>query len=235
MIKFERRSHSGHFSPWLCTSHEAVLAPPSNEGVEIPDPWPEQDALEEDEAEQAALPPGEEEGIELGSAPPSPSTSFLTDGISTADLPRASSTESPLPSYHSYTPSDQDAADIHSVLDTESLRAVFLRQRELPASSSSSTWGSLHVHHSADQELGEAPATDAEPKTVDPAPAASPHCVRRIGSYTVEERRERIERFRAKRLRRNYRSSLRYPRRQALSAMRQRVHGRFTNNENDND
>ena len=51
--------------------------------------------------------------------------------------------------------------------------------------------------------------------------------VRRIGKYTVEERQERIRRFREKRQARNFKKKIKYVCRKTLADSRPRVHGRF--------
>ncbi|KAH6769020.1 CCT motif family protein [Perilla frutescens var. frutescens] len=53
----------------------------------------------------------------------------------------------------------------------------------------------------------------------------------KVGRYSAEERRERIDRYRAKRSRRNFNKTIKYVCRKTLADGRQRVRGRFVRND----
>ena len=50
---------------------------------------------------------------------------------------------------------------------------------------------------------------------------------RRIGKYSIEERQEKIRRYREKKLQRNFKKTIKYTCRKTLADSRPRVHGRF--------
>ncbi|RWR95513.1 two-component response regulator-like protein APRR1 isoform X1 [Cinnamomum micranthum f. kanehirae] len=55
--------------------------------------------------------------------------------------------------------------------------------------------------------------------------------VRKVGRYSVEERRERIKRYRNKRNQRNFHKKIKYECRKTLADNRPRIRGRFAKNE----
>ncbi|XXG81048.1 hypothetical protein AAC387_Pa09g1776 [Persea americana] len=55
--------------------------------------------------------------------------------------------------------------------------------------------------------------------------------VRKVGRYSVEERRERIKRYRNKRNQRNFHKKIKYECRKTLADSRPRIRGRFAKNE----
>ncbi|XP_077214204.1 uncharacterized protein LOC143878689 [Tasmannia lanceolata] len=59
--------------------------------------------------------------------------------------------------------------------------------------------------------------------------------ITKVGRYTAEERRERIERYRSKRNQRNFHKKIKYACRKTLADSRPRVRGRFARNEETGD
>ena len=208
---------------------ERVLAP-SNKGIEIPE-W-----LEQVDTDGQASPRGEAQQGEGrdGVVPPPLSprqTSSMLPEISsprfTSLIPGSFSVDTPFTHDTSDAPGDISLEDVQSDHEKDSIQTSFHPSNELATSSSSSTWETV----SYAPELDGSNSSLKRPRETPDTETGSAKCTRRIGAYTVEERKDKIDRFRAKRPLRNYKSSIRYPHRQVLSAMRQRSQGRFTNND----
>ncbi len=63
------------------------------------------------------------------------------------------------------------------------------------------------------------------------APLRAPSGALRIGKLTIEERRQRILRYRQKRHERNFKKRIKYACRKTLADSRPRIRGRFATNE----
>ncbi|PWZ17240.1 Zinc finger protein CONSTANS-LIKE 4 [Zea mays] len=80
------------------------------------------------------------------------------------------------------------------------------------------------------QVMNVAASPSPPPLSVHGQDAGGPPCTQKVGRYSAEERREKIERYRTKRNQRNFHKKITYACRKTLADSRPRVQGRFARN-----